>query len=41
MVGPAIVRIGGAVIVGPVITTVDVTIAATPDLLDCSNTKLD
>lgn len=44
MVGPVIVRIGGAVIrsiVGPVIATVDVTIAAMSDFLDCSNTKLD
>jgi hypothetical protein len=42
MVGPAIV--GGAVIrsiVGPVIATVNVTIAAMPDFLDGSNTKLD
>ena len=44
MVGPTIVGVVGAVIrsiVGPVIATVGVTIAAMPDFLDCGGTKLD
>ncbi len=44
MVGPTIVGVGGALIrsiVRLVIATVDVTIAAMPDFLDCSSTKLD
>ena len=44
IVGPTIVGVGGAVIrsiVGPVIETVGVTIAAMPHFLDCSSTKLD
>jgi hypothetical protein len=44
IVGPTIVGVVGAVIrsiVGPVIATVGVTIAAMPDFLDCSRTKLD
>ena len=42
-VGPTIVDVIGAVIrsiVGPVIATVGVTIAAMPDFLDRSSTKL-
>jgi len=44
MVGPTIVGVVGVVIrsiVGPAITTVGVTIAAMPDFLDGSSTKLD
>jgi hypothetical protein len=44
MVGPTIVGVVGVVIssiVGPVIATVGVTIAAMPDVLDCRSTKLD
>jgi hypothetical protein len=44
MVGPTIVGVVGVVIrsiVGSVIATVGITIAAMPDFLDCSSTKLD
>jgi hypothetical protein len=44
MVGPTIVGVVGVVIrsiVGPVIATVGVTIAAMPDFLDCSSANLD
>jgi hypothetical protein len=44
MVGPTVVGVVGVVIssiVGPVIATVGVTIAAMPDFLDCSSAKWD
>ena len=44
MVGPTIVGVVGVVIrsiAGPIIATVSVTIAAMPDFLDGSSTKLD